>query len=84
MKFVMIGSHFCEDTLEALNTLSTKTVSYEFVDITGQPDGLKRFLNTRDNSSLFDAVRGQGIGIPYFRFEDGFETFDLNEVLARI
>ena len=84
MNFTMIGSHFCSDTLEALKTLSTKNVSYEFVDIAGQPDGLRTFLNVRDSSPLFEAVRGNGIGIPYFRFEDGFETLDLNEVLARI
>ena len=84
MNFVMIGSHFCPETLAAMKTLSDKHVNYEFVDIAGQPDGLKRFMNTRDNSPIFDAVRGKGIGIPYFRFDDGFETFDLKEVLAKI
>lgn len=82
MRFVMIGSHFCPETLEALEAFRDRAVSYEFVDIAGQPDGLRRFMQARDGNPLFADVLGRGVGIPYFRFDDGFETLDLPQALA--
>ena len=84
MQFTLMGSHFCADTLAAMETLSTKQVQYEFVDIAGQPDGLRRFLNARDGNPLFAEVLGKGIGIPYFRFADGFETLELDRALEHL
>ena len=84
MQLTLMGSHYCEDTLAAMQTLAANQVEYEFVDISGQLEGLKRFLNARDGNPLFAQALGRGIGIPYFRFADGFETLELERALEHL
>ena len=84
MKMTLMGSHYCGDTLAAMEALREKNAEYEFVDISGQLEGLKRFLNARDGNPLFAEALGKGIGIPYFRFADGFETLDLAQALEHL
>ena len=67
-----------------MQTLNGKNVEYEFVDISGQLESLKRFLNARDGNPLFAEALGKGIGIPYFRFADGFETLALEQALEHL
>ena len=84
MQLTLMGSHYCPDTLAAMQALREKNVEYEFVDISGQLEGLKRFLNARDGNPLFAQALGKGIGIPYFRFADGFETLELEQALEHL
>ena len=84
MQLTLMGSRYCPDTLAAMEVLNGKNAEYEFVDISGQLEGLKRFLNARDGNPLFAEALGKGIGIPYFRFADGFETLELEQALKHL
>lgn len=84
MKVTMIGSHMCQDTLYALMKLKAAGAEVDFMDIHAGFPGLKAFLQVRDTSPLYEEVKRKGnLGIPYFRMEDGTETLDVNEVLAK-
>jgi len=83
MKLQVYGSHFCKDTLYALNVLSGTGTDYAFIDISGAMRDLKAFLKLRDDHpKLFDTAREQDkIGIPCFVLPDGRVTLELREVL---
>lgn len=84
MKVTMIGSHMCQDTLYALMLLKHAGVNVDFHDIHAGFPALMDYLKLRENSPLYESVRENGrLGIPFFRLEDGTETLDVNEVLAK-
>lgn len=84
MKVLMIGSHMCQDTLFAVIQLRNAGIQIDFRDIHAGFPGLLELLSVRESSPLYDAVRAEGgLGIPYFRMEDGTETLDLQEVLNK-
>lgn len=84
MKITVIGSHLCQDTLYAIIKLKDKNVEVDFQDISASFPALKNFLHIRETSPLYDVVRkNNGIGMPFFGFEDGTQTLSLNEVLAK-
>lgn len=85
MKITVIGSHLCPDTLYALNKLAELHADIEFKNLSASLPDLKAYLAVREGNELYRQVReGGGIGIPFFRLEDGTETLDLNEVLKRL
>jgi glutaredoxin-related protein len=82
MKLTVVGNHFCPDTIDALKILNDQNLPYEFIDVAGHPEGLKIFIHIRETSPLYDAVRQKGmVGVPYFKFDDDFETLDIQEAL---
>jgi len=78
----MYGSHLCPDVKEAVETLISKGIAFDFIDITTDLGNLKTFIKLRESNKLFDAVRAcDGIGIPCFEKEDGSITFNIEDVL---
>ena len=85
MKVKILGSNLCPDTMYALMQLKGTTAEVEFQNIATEFPSLKIFLNEREHNPLYDQVKKQGgIGIPFFTLEDGFQTFDLQQVLRTI
>lgn len=85
MKLTLIGSHLCQDTLYALNKLKDCGAEIDFQDISSSFPALKLFLNTREHNEKYEAVkRNDGIGIPFMIFEDGTETFSLEEAVKKV
>lgn len=85
MKVIVIGSHLCADTLDALNKLKEINADIDFKNLSDSLPALKDFLCVRESSALYDAVREEGgIGIPFFELEDGTQTLDLNVVLKKL
>lgn len=84
MKVIVIGSHLCPDTLEALDKLREKNMEIEFKDLSASLEDLKVYLAVREQESVYEEVRrAGGIGIPFFVLEDGTKTMNLDEVLNR-
>lgn len=84
MKVIVIGSHLCPDTLEALDKLREKNMEIEFKDLSASLEDLKVYLAVREQESAYEEVRrAGGIGIPFFVLEDGTKTMNLDEVLNR-
>lgn len=76
------GSQLCPDVRAAIETLTTKDVKFDFVDITADLGNLKAFIKLRESNPLFDEVRAcDGIGIPCFEKENGDITFTIEDVL---
>ena len=43
---------------------------------------MKEFFKYRDNEKLFEEVKKENkIGIPFFVFEDGFKTLDIDKAI---
>ncbi len=82
MPIKVFGSNVCPGTMRFLSILTENKVMPVFVNVTGSIDHLKAFIKFRDNSPLFDNVRGTGgIGFPVIQLEDGTYTRDANKVL---
>jgi glutaredoxin-related protein len=78
----MYGSHLCPDVREAIEVLEAQEIKFQFLDITTDLSHLKAFLQIRDTSPLFDAVRDAGgIGIPCFEKENGEITLDVEDLV---
>lgn len=85
MKVTVIGSHLCEDTRDALETLKEKNVEVEFFNLSEDLSSLKKYLHYRETEGMYEEVRkNDGIGIPFIVLEDGTKTFDVNEILSKI
>ena len=85
MKLQVIGSDLCPDTIDALEKLDAKGTEYDFLNITASTANLAEFLRIRDNDENFIPVKERGgIGIPYFIFEDGTKTLDIDEAIAKL
>lgn len=81
----VIGSNLCPDTLYALYKLRESNVDIDFQNISTNFPALKEYLKNRENNPLYEAVReANGIGIPFFELEDGFQTLDLDYVLKNV
>jgi len=62
-----------------------KKIDYTYVKITESMANLKEFLKIRQDEDLFAKIRAAGrVGIPFFVFENGFMTFDLDEALKTL
>lgn len=76
------GSQLCPDVRAAIETLTSKEVQFDFIDITADLGNLKAFIKLRESNPLFDEVRAcDGIGIPCFEKENGVITFSIEDVL---
>ncbi|MCB7318592.1 glutaredoxin [Lacrimispora sp. 210928-DFI.3.58] len=85
MKITVIGSHLCPDTLYALCKLKEAGADIDFQNLSASLPDLKAYLAVRESNDMYEAVRkAGGIGIPFFRLEDGTETMDLDVVLKKI
>lgn len=88
MKVIIYGSEICgdcTDVLQRLKEISANDLQYYFIDITENVTNMKRFLKLRDTSDLFLDVREQHtIGIPFFQFDDGFCTLDVNAAYKKM
>ncbi len=85
MKLTLIGSHLCPDTLYTLIKLKDAGAQIDFMDIQSSFPALKEFLEKRENDPIYETVKAEGgIGIPLMIFEDGTETFSLEEALAKV
>ncbi len=84
MKVIMYGTGICPDCVEAKEILEKRSeVELDYRDITKDTKTMKEFLSYRDHNSLFEPVVREGrIGIPFFRLEDGTETFELSDIVA--
>lgn len=74
------GTDQCRDCVACKKELDEAGVSYEFLALEELPL-LKEFLKLRDAEPVFDRVKGEGVGIPCIRREDGSITFDWKEFL---
>lgn len=84
MKLTLIGSHLCQDTLYALNKLKDCGAEIDFQDISSSFPALKLFLDAREHNEKYATVKKNGgIGIPFMIFEDGTETFSLDEAVKK-
>lgn len=84
MKVTVLGSHLCPDTLYALCKLREKDIEVDFKDLSSSLGALKKYLSYRQSLDMYKDIReAGGIGIPCFTLEDGTQTLDLNEVLAK-
>ena len=76
------GSKLCPDCVQCCQELEDATVAFEYFDFADSLKNLKEFLNLRDESSVFDAVRAEGkIGIPCIVREDGSLTLQWDEFI---
>lgn len=83
MSIKVYGSNICPGTMRFLSILTSNGVMPQFINVTGSIDHLKEFITFRDNSPLYEGVRGTGaIGFPLICLEDGTYTRDVNKVLA--
>ena len=65
MKFTVIGSHLCPDTLYALNRLSEAGAEIDFKNLSASLSDLKAYLALRQDSPVYADIRENGgIGIP--------------------
>ncbi len=79
------GSNVCPATLRFLSVLTENGIMPTFINVTGSIDHLKEFITFRDQSPLFDNVRGTGsIGFPLIWLDDGTVTRDVNQVLKNL
>ena len=85
MAITVYGSNVCPGTLRFVSILTANGVMPNFVNVTGSIQLLKDFITFRDNSPLYDGVRGTGaIGFPLVQLEDGTYTRDLNGLLESL
>ena len=62
--------------------LKEKNINYELIEITEDTTSMKEFLKLRDNLNEFAKVRQRStIGVPFFVFDDGKMTFDVDEAI---
>ena len=65
-----------------MELFDSKKISYDFIEITDSTTTMKEFLKYRDNEKLFEEVKKENkIGIPFFVFEDGFKTLDIDKAI---
>lgn len=84
MAVKMYGIKSCHDCVDAEKLLNEKNITFEYLDFAKEPLYLKEFLSFRDNDPFFKEVRENGyIGIPYFVYDDGTKTFDVNDVVTK-
>lgn len=85
MKLILIGSHFRPGHIYALNKLKDYNGEIDFQEISSSFPALKLFLNKREHDQKYVPVKENGgIGIPFMIFEDGTETFSLDEALKKV
>lgn len=74
------GHMQCPDCQNCRADLDRAQVEYEYLDFAVSLRNLKEFLDIRDNSPVFAAVREKGsIGIPCIVREDGTVTLSWEE-----
>ena len=82
MKFKMYGMRSCIDCINAKKLLKEKNIDYELIEITKDTASMKEFFKLRDNLNEFAKIRQRStIGVPFFVFEDGKMTFDVDEAI---
>lgn len=82
MKVTIYGMHKCINCRETIGLFDSKEISYDFIEITDSTTTMKEFLKYRDNEKLFKEVKKENkIGIPFFVFEDGFKTLDIDKAI---
>lgn len=85
MKVTIYGMHKCINCRETMELFNSKKISYDFIEITDSTTTMKEFLKYRDNEKLFEEVKKENkIGIPFFVFEDGFKTLDIDKAINLI
>jgi glutaredoxin-related protein len=86
MKIIMYGTEICPDCVEAKKWLSTDTtIELDYRNITESTKILKEFLSYRDHEKMFQPIIEEGrIGIPFFLFEDGTKTFEIEEYISPV
>lgn len=84
MKVTMYGASICDDCVAAQEFITNREdIQVEYKSITETIHNLKEFLAYRDHEAIFEEVRATGkVGIPFFVFEDGTQSFDLYESLG--
>ncbi len=85
MKVIVIGSSYCQDTLYALMKLKDAGAKTEFRNISTNFMHLKEFCFLREKHPLYVKIKENDmVGMPFMRMEDGTETLDFNEVIAKL
>lgn len=93
MKFELIGSHLCVNTMYSLVKCKEAGLDFVFVDLSASLADLKVFLTLHEHHEIYadrreesgreDYIEKGHIGLPCFRFEDGTVTLDLNEAIHK-
>ena len=93
MRFQLVGSHMCPNTLYAIIKCKEAGVSFSFMDISSSLADLKRFLALHEHDEVYESLReisgkedymeSGRVGLPCFIFEDGFKTLDLETALNK-
>ena len=79
---IIYGSMQCPDCSQCREELDRRNISYEYRDFSDSLKYLKEFLQIREESPLFSAVKEMGaIGIPCILREDGSVTLSWEEFL---
>lgn len=79
---IVYGSNLCPNTVEALEVLKEKNISFEYRDFGKDIKALKEFVSIRDENSIFDSVKAEKrIGIPCFVLNNNGVTLDLNSAV---
>ncbi|MCR2032830.1 hypothetical protein [Anaerofustis stercorihominis] len=85
MKLTIYGMHKCINCRETIELFESKEIHYDFIEITDSTTTMKEFLKYRDNEDLFEEIKRENkIGIPFFIFEDGFKTLDINKAINHL
>lgn len=93
MKFKLVGSHLCPNTLYSIVKCREAGVQFSFVDLSASLGSLKEFLALHEHHPVYsercaasaadDYAQNGSIGLPCFLFEDGTATLDLAEALEK-
>ncbi len=93
MKFQIVGSHLCPNTLYSIMKCKEQGAQFTFVDLSASLADLKTFLALHEHDEVYQeyrAMSGQAdyrsagkIGLPCFVFEDGTRTLDLETALKK-
>ena len=83
MNVIMYGMNICPDCTEAIEILKDYSdIKLDYREFTQATSNLKEFLKYRDTNPIFDDVKIAGnIGIPLFVREDGYLTFNVQELI---
>lgn len=93
MKFTLVGSHLCPNTLYSIVKCKEAGVAFSFTDLSASLADLKTFLALHEHDEVYAAFREQSekdgyresgkIGLPCFVFEDGTKTLDLEAAIQK-
>lgn len=93
MRFTIVGSHLCLNTIYAIAKCKEAHVDFGFKDVSTSLQDLRSFLALHEHDEVYrlyrtmsdqaDYVEKGKIGLPCFVFSDGTRTLELEEALKK-